>query len=152
MTPTRLRTLLAIALVVGVPAYALFRWRYSSLPPLPNTASVTTLALALADVFLASGTRARLDGRPGTKPIMPMTVARIAALAKASSALGAIGVGAWTGIGAYVVTKVDLATPRADAIRAGIGLVTSVLLVLSALRLENVCRVPPPPPEAEPGP
>jgi hypothetical protein len=152
MTPTRLRTLFAIALVAGLVAYLFVRWRYSSLPPLPNTASITTAVLVVVELFLAPGTRARLDGRPGTKPIMPMTVARIAALAKASSALGAIGVGTWAGIGAYVLPRLDLPTPRADAIRAGIGLAVSVALVVAALRLENVCRVPPPPPEAEPGP
>ena len=152
MTPTRLRTLFGIALVAGLVAYLLVRWRYSSLPPLPNTASITTAVLVVVELFLAPGTRARLDGRPGTKPIMPMTVARIAALAKASSAFGAIGVGAWAGIGAYLLPRLELPTPRGDAVSAGIGLAVSLALVVAALRLENVCRVPPPPPPAEPGP
>lgn len=152
MTPTRLRTLAAIALLAGLMAYLLFRWRYSSLPPVPYTAAVSTGGLAVAELFLGPGTRARLEGRPGTKPIMPIAVARIAALAKASSALGAVMAGVWLGIGAYVVPRWDLTTPRRDAIRAAVGLASALLLVVAALRLENVCRVPPPPPEAEPGP
>lgn len=153
MTPTRPRTLVLIAIVSGLVSYLLFQWRYSSLPPVPLTAAVTTAGLAVAELFLAPGTRARLDGRPGTKPIMPLVVARIAALAKASSALAAIGAGVWLGILAYVVPRTDLATPRRDALRAGVGLAASLLLLVAALRLENVCRVPPPhPPEAEPGP
>jgi hypothetical protein len=152
MMPTRLRTLFTVALLAGLVTYVLFRWRYSSLPPLPVSAAVSTGGLAVAELFLAPGTRARLDGRPGTKPILPMAVARIAALAKASSALGAVMTGVWLGIVAYVLPRADLVTPRRDAIRAGIGLAAALLLVVAALRLENVCRVPPPPPEAEPGP
>ena len=152
MTPTRLRTLFAVAVVSGLVTYLLFQWRYSSLPPVPISAAVSTGGLAVAELFLAPGTRARLDGRPGTKPILPISVARIAALAKASSALGALMTGVWLGIGAYVLPRLDLATPRRDAIRAGAGLAVALLLVVAALRLENVCRVPPPPPEAEPGP
>jgi hypothetical protein len=152
MTPTRPRTLLLVALVTGLVTYVLFRWRYSSLPPVPVTAAVSTAGLAVAELFLAPGTRARLQGRPGTKPIMPIAVARIAALAKASSALGAVMTGVWVGIGAYVLPRWDLApTPRRDTIRALVGLGSALLLVVAALRLENVCRVPPPPPEAEPG-
>lgn len=152
MTPTRPRTLLLLALVAGLVTYVLFRWRYSSLPPVPLTAAVSVGGLAVAELFLAPGTRARLDGRPGTKPIMPISVARIAALAKASSALGALMAGVWLGVGAYVLPRWDLTTPRRDTLRAAVGLASALLLVLAALRLENVCRVPPPPPEAEPGP
>jgi len=152
MTPTRPRTLLLLAFVSGLVTYVLFRWRYSSLPPVPLTAAVTTSGLAVAELFLGPGTRARLAGRPGTKPIMPIAVARIAALAKASSALGALMAGVWLGVGAYVLPRWDLDTPRRDAVRAAAGLGAALLLVVAALRLENVCRVPPPPPEAEPGP
>lgn len=152
MTPTRPRTLLLTALVTGLVTYVLFRWRYSSLPPVPLTAAISTAGLAVAELFLAPGTRARLQGRPGTKPIMPIAVARIAALAKASSALGAVMTGVWLGIGAYVLPRWDLASPRRDTLRALVGLASALLLVLAALLLERVCRVPPPPPEAEPGP
>ena len=152
MTPTRPRTLLLTALVAGLVTYVLFRWRYSSLPPVPSTAAITTSGLAVAELFLAPGTRARMEGRPRTKPILPITVARIAALAKASSALGAIMTGVWLGVGAYVLPRWDIETPRRDTIRAAVGLASALLLVVAALRLENVCRVPPPPPEAEPGP
>ncbi|HEX8001887.1 MAG TPA: DUF3180 domain-containing protein [Mycobacteriales bacterium] len=152
MTPTRLASLFGTALIAALLTYAVFGWRYSSLPPVPATAAVSTSGLAVAELFLALGTRARLDGRPGTKPILPLTVARIAALAKASSTLGGLLAGVWLGIGAYVLPRWELASPRRDAIRAGVGLASALLLVVAALRLENVCRVPPPPPEAEPGP
>lgn len=156
MRPTRLPTLLLTALLAGLLTYAAFRARYSSLPPVPATAALSTFLLAAAEAYLAPSIRNRLAGRPRTKPIMPMAVARVAALAKASSALGALLAGMWVGIGAYVLPRIELATPRRDAVNAGIGLACALLLVGAALWLENVCRVkhPPPgePPPAEPGP
>lgn len=156
MRPTRVTTLLAIALVTGLLAYALVRARYSSLPPLPYTAALSTFLLAVAEAFLAPSVRARLAGRPRTKPIMPIAVARTAALAKASSVLGALLLGAWVGVLGYVLPR-DIDAARRDTPRAVLGAVTALGLVLAALWLESVCRVPRPPadrdpPPAEPGP
>jgi hypothetical protein len=147
--------LLLTALLAGLLTYALFNARYSDLPPLPATAALSTFLLAVAEAFLAPSVRARLAGRPRTKPIMPIVVARTAALAKASSALGALLAGAWLGVEAYVLPRSEARTPRADSVRAALGLVSALLLVGAALWLENVCRVPTPPdgpPPAEPGP
>ena len=156
MRPTRLRTLALTALVAGVVTYLVFARWYADLPPLPVTAALSTFLLAVAEAFLAPSVRARLDGRPGTKPIMPIVVARTAALAKASSALGALLAGVWLGVEAYVLGKLHLATPRADAARAALGLLAALGLVAAALWLENVCRVKEPPdeepPPAEAGP
>lgn len=155
MMPTKVRTLLALAVLAGLATYVAFRLAYSDLPPLPVTAALSTFLLAVAEAYVAPMVRNRLAGRPGTKPILPIAVARMAALAKASSALGALLAGAWVGIAAYVL-PLEAATPRRDATRAGLGLVSALLLVAAALWLENVCRVkklpPGDPPPAEPGP
>jgi hypothetical protein len=152
MTPTRPRTLFLIALLAGAVTYVLFRAAYGDLPPVPRTIAATTFVLAVVELFLAPSLRARLEGRPRTKPIMPIAVARMAALAKASSAIGALVVGCLAGVETYVLGVRDLAAARTDAVSAGFGLAASLLLVGAALRLEYVCRVPPPPPPAEPGP
>jgi hypothetical protein len=152
MTPTRPRTLLLLALLAGGVAYVLFRARYGDLPPVPRTVALTTFVLAVAELFMAPSLRARLDGRPRTKPILPIAVARTAAFAKASSAIGAPVAGFMLGVEAYVLGRLDLAAAKTDAVSAGLAVASSVLLVVAALRLEGVCRVPPPPPEAEPGP
>jgi hypothetical protein len=156
MRPTRLRTLLLTALLTGLVAYAFVRRDYSSIPPLPWTASLSAFLLAAAETYLAPSVRARLAGRPGTRPIMPLLVARIAALAKASSVLGALLLGAWAGAAAYLLSNTELDFARRDTPRAIVGAATALALVAAALRLENVCRVkfPPPdaPPPAEPGP
>jgi hypothetical protein len=153
--PTRVSTLLAVAVVAGALAYLLVRAGYSSLPPLPWTAALSTFVLAVAEAFLAPSVRARLAGRPGTRPILPLVVARTAALAKASSVLGALLLGGWLGMLAYVVPR-DVDATRRDTPRVVAGAVTALALVGAALWLENVCRVPKPPdrepPPAEPGP
>ena len=156
MRPTRLRTLALTAVAAGLVTYLLVRAFYSALPPLPWTAALSTFLLAAAEAFTAPMVKARLAGRPGTKPILPMTVARTAALAKASSALGALLLGAWAGVAAYVVPRMERAVPADDAVDAAVGAATALLLVGAALWLENVCRVKQPPgdapPPAEPGP
>lgn len=151
MTPTRLRTLALIAAVAGALAYVFFRARYGSFAVVPWSVSVTTFGLAVAEAFWAPGVRARLEGRPRTRPILPIAVARTAAFAKASSPLGALLAGAWAGILVYVLPRrTQLAAAGEDTWRAALGLLTALLLVAAALRLERVCRVPPPPPEQPP--
>ena len=148
MRPTRWRDLallvlgcLPLGLLVGVVAYG-------DLPPLPYTFAASTLVLAVSELFLAPSVRDRLDGLPRTKPIMPIVVARTAAFAKASSALGALSAGFWLGLLGYLLPKIgDFEAAADDAIRASVTVVAAGVLVVAALRLEKVCRKPEPPPE-----
>lgn len=146
MTPTRLRDLVLAAVVTALLAVGLCTVVYDDLPPLPYTFAASVSVLAVAELFLAPSIRARLDGKPRTKPIMPIAVARTAALAKASSLLGALSAGAWCGVLAYVLTRLELRAARPDAAVAGVSVLASLLLVVCALRLESVCRKKDPPP------
>jgi hypothetical protein len=83
MTPTRVRTLVIIAVVCAIVAWLLLRQAYSSLPPLPWTGVPALLLLAVAEAWSGRSLRSRLRGRG--KPIPPIAVARMAALAKATS-------------------------------------------------------------------
>lgn len=146
MTPTRWRDLALLALAALPFGVLLGMVAYSDLPPLPYTFAATTLVLAVAELFLAPSVRNRLAGRPRTKPIMPMVVARTAAFAKASSALGALSFGFWLGLTGYLLPKVgDFDAARSDTVRAGVTVGSAVVLVFAALRLEKVCRAPDPP-------
>ena len=80
-------------------AYLVIREIYNSLPPVPRCAPVSVFLIGLIELQTSFAVRARLDGRPGTKPILPLVVARFAALAKASSLAGAVIGGAWAGLG-----------------------------------------------------
>ncbi|HMA47738.1 MAG TPA: DUF3180 domain-containing protein [Frankiaceae bacterium] len=143
MTPTRARTLAAAAVSAGVLVYLPLRLVYDDIPRLPRTAPLSLLLVGLVEAQAAVLTRARLARRPGTRPILPLTVARLAALAKASSLAGAVLAGAWAAVLAYTVPRADeIGVAGADAITAGLGLGAAVVLVAAALLLERVCRVP----------
>ena len=145
MRPTRIGVLVACCVVAGAVAYLIVRDIYTSLPRLPSLAPASLGLIALVEAVLAVGTRNRLAGKPGTHPVEPMLVARYAALAKASSIVGALALGAYAGLLGYVLPLRDAPQPRADAIVASLGALAGLALVIAAYALERVCRVKQPP-------
>jgi fructose-specific phosphotransferase system IIC component len=77
----------------------------------------------------------------------PIAVARLVALAKASSAAGAAIGGLLAGYLAYVLGQLDKTIPARDARVAGIMFACAVALVAAALYLEHCCQAPKPPGE-----
>ncbi len=100
------------------------------------------LLLAIAESWSGRNLRARLRGDVGSKPILPIAVARMAALAKASSLAAALVGGLSAGFLIYVSGSLDKTAPRSDALVAASTLVAAILLVMAALYLERGCRVP----------
>jgi hypothetical protein len=142
MTPTRARELVAAGVVAGVLAFLLLVWTYRDLPRLPRTAPLSVFVIAVLELQTANITRLRRAGRPGTKPIMAITVARFAVLAKASSLAAAVMAGGWAALLAYTASHLDTyGTAGSDLITAGLGLGSAVALLVGALLLERVCRV-----------
>jgi len=138
--PTRLPVLFAIAVVAAGAAYLLTSNYYSSIPPLPLAAPIFLFVLAAAEGYTAATTAARRAGRPGTQPIHPITVARIAALAKATSPIGAFAIGAYAGFLGYVA-RIDSNQATSDLRVAAVGVAAGVALTAAALAMERVCRV-----------
>jgi hypothetical protein len=144
--PTAARTLILAALIAGVLAYILIRAVYSTAPAVPTFAPVSVFLIGLAELQASFAVRARLDGRPGTRPISPLVVARFAALAKASSLAGAAVGGAWAAMVIYSLPKIgDLRVAGHDTLIAGLGVASAAVLVTGALLLERACRVRRPP-------
>jgi hypothetical protein len=146
MKPTRITVLVAIAILAGAVSYLLTSTFYNDLPPLPLLGPVFLVLLAAAEGYTASTTAARLAGRPRTQPIHPITVARIAVLAKATSPVAALATGAYAGALGYLV-QLDGPHARADLRVAVVGVVAGVVLAVAALAMERVCRVKKPPSE-----
>ncbi len=142
MTPTRVRTLVIVAAVCAIAAWLLLRQTYSSLPPLPWTGVPALLLLAVAEGWSGRNLRSRLRGRG--KPIPPIAVARMAALAKATSLATAFVGGFAAGFLLYVASSLDKAAYRADAYVSAATFGAAVVLALAALYLEYGCRVPTP--------
>lgn len=142
MKPTRLTTLALVALICAVLAWLLLRLVYTSLPPLPWTGVPALLLLAIAEAVSGRNVRARLRGSGGTR-IPPIAVARMAALAKASSLAAALIGGLAAGFLVYVLGSLDKPAFRTDAVTATVTLGSAMVLVAGALYLEHGCRVPP---------
>jgi hypothetical protein len=149
--PTRVSTLVIIAVVCAAAGWLLIRAVYAKLPPLPWTGVPALLIAAVAEVWTGRDLRRRISGRvSGLKPVAPLFASRMVALAKASSVAAAIIAGLTAGFVFYLAGSLNASTPREDALTAVITFVAAVLLACAALYLENSCRVPEDPDAAQP--
>ena len=167
MKPTRISTLVIIAVVCAAAGWVLLRAVYAKLPPLPWTGVPALLIAAAAEAWTGRDLRARIAGsRRGSgqgasgsgqgasrdlKPPAPLFVSRMVALAKASAVAAAIIAGFAAGFDFYLAGSLTASVPREDALTAVITFVAAVLLGCAALYLENSCRVPGDPGAPEPG-
>ena len=159
MKPTRVSTLVIIAVVCAAAGWVLLRAVYAKLPPLPWTGVPALLIAAAAEAWTGRDLRARIAGsRRGSgqgtgrdlKPPAPLFVSRMVALAKASSVAAAIIAGFAAGFDFYLAGSLTASVPREDALTAVFTFVAAVLLGCAALYLENSCRVPEDPGAPEP--
>ena len=88
--PTRTRTLLLIVVLAAAVTWAVLDAVYASLPPLTWTGVPALLIAAGAEAWLGRDLRARIQGKRGARPAPPLFVARMVALAKASSQTAAL--------------------------------------------------------------
>ena len=167
MKPTRISTLVIIAVVCAAAGWVLLRAVYAKLPPLPWTGVPALLIAAAAEAWTGRDLRARIAGPPrrgsgqgargsgqgarDLKPPAPLFVSRMVALAKASAVAAAIIAGFAAGFDFYLAGSLTASVPREDALTAVITFVAAVLLGCAALYLENSCRVPEDPGAPEPG-
>jgi hypothetical protein len=160
MTPTRLRTLFGIAVVLAVVSWLLLRTVYSSLPSFPWTMVPALIIAAGGEAITGHGLRARILGRPGAKPVPSLQVARMVALAKASSLAAAVIGGVAAGFAAAAAGSLPARAAGHDVLTSTSTFGAAVLLAGAALYLEHCCRipedpdaaryVPPPPPPVDP--
>lgn len=140
---TRARDLVIAGVVVAILVNLFLRLAYDSVPPLPTLAGATFAVIAVIETWFAFSLRAKINRKPGTTPIRALTAVRAVALAKASSLIGAVMVGAWLGVLVYVVPLTDLISVAGGDTRASIvGLVSAAGLISAGLWLEHCCRTP----------
>ncbi len=162
MKPVSRRDLVVLALGLAVAAWLVVRAAYGDLPPLRWWLPAPLALLAVGEAFAARNLSTRLrdlrsaravgrgqaspDSRPTgpVRPVEPMVVARLAVLAQASAYVGAVFLGIWLGVLAYVGPSAGrLQAASGDVGTAVLGVAVSAALVGAALWLESVCRVPP---------
>jgi hypothetical protein len=156
--PTRVSTLVVVTVVCAVLGWLLLRALYAKLPPLPWTGVPALLIAALAEAWTGRDLKARIMARRGSgqgtgrgsgqgtgrglKPVAPLFVSRMVALAKATSLAAAIIAGFAAGFDVYLSGSLSASVPRQDALTAVITFAAAVVLACAALYLENCCRVP----------
>ncbi|QYC45747.1 hypothetical protein Nocox_41020 [Nonomuraea coxensis DSM 45129] len=151
MSPTRPAHLVGILVAVALVTWAFLHRFYGDIAwLLPWTAIPTVLLLALGEAHSARATKARIARKPGTKPVEPLAVARLAALAKASAYAGAAFGGGFAGFALHTVGILDRQTPRSEFFVATGSFAACVVLVVAALYLEHACRVPKDPEDQQP--
>ena len=142
MKPTRVSTLVVVAVVCAAVSWLLLRSVYQRLPPLPWTGVPALLIAAVAEAWTGRDLKARIAGRRGLKPAAPLFVSRMVALAKASSLAAAVIAGFAAGFDLYLSGSLSASVPRQDALTAAVTFAAAVLLACAALYLEYCCRVP----------
>ncbi|MEV0145509.1 MULTISPECIES: DUF3180 domain-containing protein [unclassified Nonomuraea] len=150
MRPTRPGALVGLVVVVALLTWMVVRQFYAELPIVPWTAIPTVLLLALGEAYSAWMTKARIDRKPGTKPVEPLAVARLVALAKASSYAGAVFGGVFAGFALHTVQLLTRETPRTEFFIATGSFLAFVALICAALFLEHSCRIPDGPEDQSP--
>jgi Protein of unknown function (DUF3180) len=142
MRPTRVSTLVLVAVICALACWLLLRSVYERLPPLPWTGVPALLVAAAAEAWTGRDLRARIAGRRGLKPAAPLFVSRMVALAKASSLAASAIAGLAAGFVIYLSGSLSATVPRQDAVTAALTFAAAVLLACAALFLEYCCRVP----------
>jgi hypothetical protein len=162
VNPVKRRDLAILALGLAVAAWLLVRAVYGDLPSLRWWLPTPLALLAVGEALGAKTVRDRLralrsaraagrgrsprDAQPTgpVRPLEPMLVARLAVLAQASAYVGAVFVGIWSGVLAYVgPASGRLQAAGGDTVTAVLGIACAAALVAGALWLESVCRIPP---------
>lgn len=142
--PTKLSTLLTIAVVAALLSWAAVRTFYGEIPPLSWYIPLWTVILAVAELLFGRQLKRRIDRAPGTTPPDPIVAARALAFAKASSIVGSLLVGVWAGTIAYTAGQWGyLQAAQMDSLVALFGLVCAGALAAGGLYLEYTCRTPP---------
>lgn len=146
MTPTRTSVLAAVAaisLVLGLALADLVDTVSGRMIPVPWSSAITVAAVAVALGGWAWSFRRRLAAAAdGQQRVDPFVAVRTAALAMAASRAGAITAGLFGGIGLWFTADLSIPVARQRALICAVGVIASLALVLAAMWLERICRLP----------
>lgn len=146
MGPTRTRDLLAAVVAVAVVGYLFVGLLYRYFPPVTLWTGLSLLAVAGAEAAWGASVRRRIsEGQVGVGAgrLNPLVVARSVAVAKASAWVGAVALGWWSAVLAYLVPRRgDLRVAAADTPGAAVAAVSALVLIVGALWLQHCCKSP----------
>lgn len=151
MGPTRKRDLAAAVVLTAVVGYLLMGLLYRWFPPITVWTGLSLLAVGAAEAVWAFYVRAKIsDGEIGDSPgrLHPLAVARSVLIAKASAWVGALVLGWWTAVLAYLVPRRStLRVAAEDTAGAAVAAGCALALLVAALWLQHCCKSPGEPPD-----
>lgn len=143
---TRKRDLAAAVLAAAAVSYLFIRFLYGNFPPITVWTGLSLFAVALVEAVWGVSVRRRIrDGQVGVGVgrLNPLAVARSVAVAKASAWVGALALGWWAGVLAYVLPRrTELRVAAADTPGVTVAALSALLLISSALWLQHCCTSP----------
>jgi hypothetical protein len=147
MGPTRKRDLTAAVAGAAVIGYLLVLLLYRWFPPITVWTGLSLLAVAVAEAAWGRYVRAKIsDGEIGDGPgwLHPLAVARSLVIAKASAWVGALVLGWWAGVLAYLLPRRSwLQIAGEDTRGTAVAAASALALVIAALWLQHCCKSPP---------
>lgn len=155
MRPTRKRDLAVAAFVVAVAGYALVIGLYRWFPPITAWTGLSLLAVAAVEAGWAFYVRSKITaGEIGdaTGWLHPLSVARSVTVAQASAWVGAVVLGWWVGVLAFLLPRRGtLRVAGEDTPGVVVAAASALALVIAALWLQHCCKSPHEPPEDRDG-
>lgn len=147
MGPTSKRELVVATVLVAIATYVLLMaGLYNWFPPITIWTGLSLLAVAAAEVGWAFYVRSKInDGEIGVGPnwLHPLSVARSVMVAKASAWVGAVVLGWWVGVLAFLVPRRGaLRVASEDTPGAVVAAISALALVIGALWLQHCCKSP----------
>ncbi|MDX3386911.1 DUF3180 domain-containing protein [Streptomyces niveiscabiei] len=148
MRELRIRVLAGVFAVAAILSWAGARL-WNSLGTLPSVPLAAPIVLALiAAVLLATALslrarlRAQRERRPGAKGVDPLMAARAVVFGQASALVAALVAGVYGGVGVFLLESLDIPARRDQAIYAGFSVLAGIAVIVAAIFLERVCRLP----------
>jgi len=144
----RIRVLAGVFVVAGILSWAGARlWNsIGTLPSVPLAAPVVLALIAVVLTATALSLRARFkaqrERRPEAKGVDPLMAARAVVFGQASALVAALVAGMYGGTGAFLLELLDIPARRDQAIYAGFSVVAGIAVIVAAVFLERVCRLP----------
>jgi len=144
----RIRVRVGVFVVAGILSWAGARL-WNSIGTLPSVPLAAPIVLALiAVVLLATALslrgrfKAQRERRPEAKGVDPLMAARAVVFGQASALVAALVAGMYGGTGVFLLELLDIPARRDQAIYAGFSVVAGIAVIVAAIFLERVCRLP----------
>jgi Na+/melibiose symporter-like transporter len=152
MGPTRKRDLTASVVAVAVLTYVIVLMVYPrAFPPITVLTGISLLGIAVAETLWGRYVRSKINNAEigdGSGRLHPLAVARTVMIAKASAWVGALVLGWWLGMFAYLLVNPDqLEIARKDTPGTAVAAASALALVIAALWLQHCCTKPEEPPD-----